>query len=218
MGYLSSKNYFLFGFLFLCVFARGLSYCGSFIGAGSSILCIYPAEILSFTAELKDDNTVELKWSTAAEKNNAYFDIQRSPDGEDWETLASIPGAISTSVKKAYKLLDEYPLNQLSYYRLQQVDLDGRTKISPVVKIDLENRLNYTVKVYPNPTSQSIVFQGNAEELNGLMAYDMVGRSMDLSSITNLVNANKLILDLSSWLPGIYFFRTKSKTMKVIKT
>lgn len=120
--------------------------------------------------------------------------------------------------QKAYKLLDEYPLNQMSYYRLQQVDLDGRTKISPVVKIELENRLNYTVKVYPNPTSQSIVFQGNAEELNGLMAYDMVGRSMDLSSITILVNANKLILNLSSWLPGIYFFRTKSNNMKVIKT
>jgi hypothetical protein len=218
MGRLSSKDYFLFSLLFLCGTARGMSYSGSFMSGGFDILCIYPVEMLSFTAELKEDNTVELKWSTAAEKNNAYFDIQRSPDGEDWETLASIPGATSTSVKKNYTALDEYPLNHLSCYRLQQTDLDGRTKISLVVKIDLENRLNYTVKVYPNPASQSMVVQGNAEELSGLMAYDVSGRSKDMSSITLLVNANKLILDLSSWLPGIYFFRTKSNNMKVIKT
>lgn len=188
------------------------------LGTISKMQTPLPVELLYFNAELLEDNTVELTWSTAAEKNNAYFEIQRSPDGKDWETLESIPGSISTSVKKNYKTLDEYPLNQLSYYRLQQVDLDGRTKVSPVVKIDLENRLNYTVKVYPNPASHSMVVQGNAEELDSLMAYDMIGRSKDLSSVAIWVNANKLILDLSGWLPGIYFFKTKSHVMKVIKT
>lgn len=188
------------------------------LGTISKMQTPLPVELLYFNAELLADNTVELRWGTAIEKNNAYFEIQRSPDGADWETLETVPGAISTSLKKSYKTLDKYPLNQLSYYRLQQVDLDGGTKISPVIEINLENRLNYTVQVYPNPALHSIIVQGNATELESLLAYDKFGRSMNLSTITVSVNANKLILDLTTWLPGIYFFRTKSSTMKVVKT
>jgi len=68
---------------------------GNYSGSGKSCLgsknneVPLPIELLSFTAECKEQNIV-LKWITLTEKNNIYFTIEKSFDGINWKILANI--------------------------------------------------------------------------------------------------------------------------------
>jgi hypothetical protein len=176
-----------------------------------------PIELLGFTAELSENKEVELTWSTATEKNNDHFEIERSLTGKDWELVALVPGAKNSSTRKYYSSKDEHPYNQLSYYRLKQVDLNGRFTNSPIISLDLENQLDWSVDLYPNPSKGEITIQGPVEELQNFEVYDVTGRQQDLGAVVNYLNANKIILDLTEWKSGVYFFKSKSVIRKFIK-
>jgi hypothetical protein len=178
---------------------------------------LFPVDLLTFTAELSNNSQVQLKWSTATEKNCDHFEILRSSDGVAWEILARIESAINSSEIKHYTYVDQYPYNLNSYYRLKQHDSDGRTKEFPVVVLDLSNRLNYNVEIFPNPASDIITVQGDQIELESIHVYDLTGREINLSSKILRFGSNKINIDLSSLLNGVYIFRTHSAVMKVIK-
>jgi hypothetical protein len=174
-------------------------------------------ELLSFTAKLRENIEVEITWSTATEKNNDHFEIEKSLNGMDWEMVALVAGAKNSSTRKYYSSKDEHPYNQLSYYRLKQVDLNGRFTNSPIISLDLENQLDWSVDLYPNPSKGEIIIQGPVEELQNFEVYDVTGRHQDLGTVVNYLNANKIILDLTEWKSGVYFFKSKSVIRKFIK-
>ena len=99
-----------------------------------------PVELLSFTAIRRNDN-VQLKWQTASETNNDFFNIERSEDGRHWQTLGKMDGAGNSSETLAYTWTDQSPLRGLSYYRLKQVDFDGRYAYSWVRSVAIEIHL-----------------------------------------------------------------------------
>lgn len=105
-----------------------------------------PIELFSFTG-FSDNRTNVLTWETASEKNNDYFELERSVDGEVWETVAKVDGAGTTTDVHTYSYLDtdfEYVMN---YYRLKQVDYDGTEKESGIIVIDNSVRNKELVKV-----------------------------------------------------------------------
>ena len=93
--------------------------------------------------------SVNVSWATAIEKNNAWFEVQRSAIGEVFETVGTVKGQGNTSSAHNYAFVDSRPLAGLSYYRLRQVDTDGTTAYSPVAAVQLRNELT----VYPNPST-----------------------------------------------------------------
>ncbi|WP_234997309.1 T9SS type A sorting domain-containing protein [Hymenobacter roseosalivarius] len=110
---------------------------------------ILPVELVSFTAKLQN-NKVNLNWVTASEKNNKGFEIQRSEDAATFSTILFKNGKGTTSNKSIYTAFDEQPLSGISYYRLKQVDNDGKISLSNVVVIT--NSELVEVAMYPNPT------------------------------------------------------------------
>jgi len=84
-----------------------------------------PVTLLDFKAENKK-NYVELKWSTATEENNDYFVIQKSKDAEDFTTMTTVKGAGNSNIIQNYLYKDLTTLNKITYYKLLQVDYDGR--------------------------------------------------------------------------------------------
>jgi hypothetical protein len=114
-----------------------------------------PVTWLSFRAALEGDD-VQLAWSTASESNNEGFDVQRSENGRDWQTLAFVPGAGTTSEVTNYEYTDQSPItnHQSLYYRLQQRDYDGTTDYSPVRVVELGTAGG--IRVFPNPADEAV--------------------------------------------------------------
>ena len=66
-----------------------------------------------------------IKWSTDSEQNSSHFDLESSVDGENWRKITTIPSAGNSTEELKYSYID-YNLNELTYYRLQQFDIDGK--------------------------------------------------------------------------------------------
>lgn len=163
-----------------------------------------PIELLDFTVTNLDDD-VKVNWSTATEINNDYFLLQRSQNGSDWEDLQFIDGAgNSTSIIK-YEYIDINPLKGTSFYRLKQVDFDGKSSLSEVVKIKTGN--DPEVLIYPNPAKDYIIIEKyNADNII-ISLHDLTGRSYQLSSKTE---GNTEKLQLNNLASGLYFIVVQS--------
>ena len=110
-----------------------------------------PVELTRFEAATKGP-AVGLSWATASENNSAYFDVQRSATGTDYETIGRVAAQGSSSRLRAYDFLDARPLAGLAYYRLRQVDNDGTAAYSPVATA----RRGPDDAIYPNPTADAV--------------------------------------------------------------
>lgn len=113
-----------------------------------------PIELISFTASVCVNEKVCLKWATATEKNNSYFDVQRSLNASDFETLLyvnskSVNGNSSSTLN--YEAIDENPISGVSYYRLKQVDKDMTFHNSSIISVNNVIEKNIRFIIYPNP-------------------------------------------------------------------
>ncbi|MFT6243858.1 MAG: hypothetical protein ACJA0U_000186 [Salibacteraceae bacterium] len=135
-----------------------------------------PVELTSFTAKCSGQG-VELEWSTATEINNDYFSIYRTKDGNEWEDIARINGAgNSTSINK-YSFTDNEPYNSLTYYKLQQRDINGAIKDYTAISQDICQRNESEVSIYPNPCVETlnISFSGDKDEIISTSVYNLIG-------------------------------------------
>lgn len=108
-----------------------------------------PITLTTFTA-IPENSSVKLEWSTASEKNNDHFVLERSKDALNFEVFAEKEGSGNSSVLLKYNYEDRNPHPGLSYYRLRQVDLDGSSTCSPIVAVTL-NKTEGGLLVFPNP-------------------------------------------------------------------
>ncbi len=145
------------------------------INADIYAFTVLPLELTRFEAE-KGENFTKLNWETATETNNRAFQIERSPDAQNWETLEQMAGAGNSHETKNYNWTDRQPLDGTSYYRLRQIDFDGKSSLSPVRKIDRTSAIVFTV--FPNPTvSSTTIKTSSATECEALVdLIDATGR------------------------------------------
>ncbi|HEY5750368.1 MAG TPA: T9SS type A sorting domain-containing protein [Chryseolinea sp.] len=118
------------------------------LGSTNTVL---PVTLSAFSAVL-NNGAVELAWTTRTETNNAYFVIERSDETLSFDSIAWIAGAGNSKLENHYAKTDYYPLPNVSYYRLKQVDFDGTSSYSNVVRIKNTGAPRPTLIVYPNPT------------------------------------------------------------------
>jgi Secretion system C-terminal sorting domain len=113
-------------------------------------------------SEIKvNNNKVQniITFTTASEINNAGFDIERSSDGFDFQKIGWVDGHGSTSEEKHYTFIDTKPLPGMNYYRLRQMDYDGRFEYSHIVSVE---KISDGVYLYPNPASDILNIQNAA--------------------------------------------------------
>ncbi|WP_369811078.1 T9SS type A sorting domain-containing protein [Hymenobacter aranciens] len=114
-----------------------------------------PVELTRFTATAQA-SSVATAWSTASEKNSAYFEVERSADGRTFTPIGRVEAAGFSSTPRSYSLRDAQPLPGLSYYRLRLVDADATFSYSPVVAVRFTGKADApTVVAYPNPSQGS---------------------------------------------------------------
>lgn len=137
--------------------AEGLSGTSHIIDNDSTTICSLsglPIELLSFTAEVFNEEEVNVIWETGVEENNDFFEVLRSSNGLTYKLVATVRGAGNSSESRQYNVVDSEPLDGTSYYLLRQTDFDGNTEDFGPKAIEINNNTdngNCVLTVYPNP-------------------------------------------------------------------
>ena len=182
---------------------------------------LIPVELTSFSASL-NNNMVILSWETATEKNNHYFEVQRSSDNISFTTIGNVQGKGNSVVSQAYSFSDVSPLNGISYYRLKQVDFSGEFDYSAVAEVNVGDPLSFELRQnYPNPFNPStdISYSLPAASKVSLRVFDPLGREAALL-IDEFQEAGNYLATFNSHglSSGIYFCRiTAGDFVKTIK-
>lgn len=129
-----------------------------------------PVELLSFTASPLEAS-VRLDWSTATELNNDYFTVERSEDAITFETIGKVFGSGTSSEMHDYEFSDNAPRDGVNYYRLLQVDYDGKYQLSPVVPVDFHSTHSAIFSHYNHGNSQLEIafFTGNGRKVRATL-------------------------------------------------
>lgn len=116
-----------------------------------------PVHLTHFTGRAKAAYN-ELSWATANEETNEYFGVERSSDARRWESIGRVAGQGSTESAQYYQFQDASPLIGTSYYRLRQVDYDGRFDYYGPVAIRRQ-AVAGEVQLFPNPAKGQLFVQ-----------------------------------------------------------
>jgi hypothetical protein len=164
-----------------------------------------PVRLVSFSAELNQPS-VKLKWTTATETNNDFFNVERSTDENRWTVIKKVKGAGNSNSLVNYEAYDDAPVNGTAYYRIAQTDLDGTTTYSGI-KI-VKNVMNGKgISIYPVPaTGNTINFAGISDYKNNSLTLRNAGGSILFST-----TLSKASVELPSLATGVYFVRVMNK-------
>ena len=158
----------------------------NFTVSGWTAVGILPVDLLTFTG-IALPNGNKLAWETIAERNNKQFEIQKSTDITNWETIGTVAGAGTSETIKSYSFVDTNVKGAINYYRLKQIDKNGEFKYSNIVSIKngIENTIISAPR--PNPATSFIeidISTQNAENID-IKVVDILGRT--------LINQTKLL-------------------------
>lgn len=139
---------------------------------------VLPIELVSFMV-FADECDVSIEWRTASETNNSHFVIERSSNGIDYEDIAHVEGAGTSTEPIDYSHIDQPGFGNY-YYRLRQVDFDGTSTTSRVRYVSVENCGAFNPILYPNPASGTVNvdFVAQSDGLASFAIYSMNGQLM----------------------------------------
>ena len=174
-----------------------------------------PVDLTKFTAERIGSNAL-LSWTTASEENNKYFEVEVAASKEalinsSFEVIGMVDGKGTTSELNDYTFEDKTPgKNGFRYYRLRQVDYDGKYEYSEIKIVDFTIQKE-PVSIYPNPTTDFAII--DIEEISAthisVQLIDASGEVYQAFEYEEADGLERLRLDLWEVPPGMYFVRLK---------
>jgi|GEM_PF-1991624 len=175
-----------------------------------------PIELLAFYGRAESARNL-LFWTTASEQDNLGFEVQRSTDANvaHFETLGTVPGAGDSNAPATYRFTDDRLEGTAHYYRLRQVDVDGRYIFSPMLFLrndQLPSDLLYSNPVRDALTVRSVNAGFDCQTFHLLNAQGETVRS-------TLAHGDGFSIDLSGLPSGAYFLKNSGtpKLYEVIK-
>ncbi len=177
-----------------------------------STFSILPVKYSSFVAN-GVNRTAVLDWTTEIEINHDHFEVERSFDQQNFRTVGYVLEGIKGASGTAYSFKDnsgELKSQSVAYYRLKQVDIDGRANYSEVRKVRFDGNVT-TVTTYPNPFTESVSISFNANEAGTaevrVISLDGIVKAKKSTEIIKGYN-NIAIDQLSKIGSGIYIIHT----------
>lgn len=183
-----------------------------------------PVELLSFSGQAKD-NYNELKWVTGTEINNSGFEIERSVSGFDWNKIGFVAGAGNSVVNRYYSFSDNQINVEAYYYRLKQIDFNGKHVYTKAILLSRKNYAELAVQsIYPNPF-KSLITIDFSNELTDKLTIELYTITGQLVHTFEFAEADKnylLNLDGIQLPQGVYLLRLrsdrKSYTRRIVHT
>lgn len=180
-----------------------------------------PVELILFTADAINNQSVLCRWTTATEINNDFFTVERSRDGMNFEPIGTVDGAGNSTSILQYQHPDNNPYRGISYYRLRQTDFDGQFSYSPPVAVRLVDRSGMLVSPTLADESFTIFTNFTEESRLTLHLYTADGRLVMKNSWYLMAGVTTTEVPRGSLAPGAYFANLitnddRSQTFKVV--
>lgn len=180
-----------------------------------------PVTLTRFSAKLLQSNQVEVDWATSMEINCSRFIVQRSYDGTVFNDFQTVAGNGTTNLMHAYSAIDDLNsfTGNLAYYRLKQIDLDGKQNISKIITVKLSSSENHTT-VSPNPFSDYININTQWENSENVTVniFSVQGKIVASKQVSANKGNNVIRIDNLSNLPaGNYYLQLISPNQKIVQ-
>lgn len=200
--------------LLLCCCTGGAAaqYSGGF-GTGGARSCIFPSIVLPvemlWMEATCETNTPTLSWATATERNSSHFLIDRSGDAATWETVGRVQAAGHSQQIIEYTWRDDRPRStSITYYRLRQVDLDGREEVFATFPIENCTHQWGSLFIHPNPGTDRCTVRvdgpANDKEPLRLIVSDALGKQLRAAVVVMNDGQGIHDLNLQELAPGAY--------------
>ena len=180
-----------------------------------TVINVLPLTLLEFNGRIFNNNGF-LNWKTTDEINTASFDIERSIDGRNYITVGDVV-AFNASGINQYNYTDNNITTlgvPVVYYRLKQVDIDGRFTYSRIVALSIDNSRSI-VLLYPNPVfnEANITITISKAEKIQTRIFDNEGRVVKKQQWNIAAGSTSLSVDVSSLAKGMYYLELKGETI-----
>jgi hypothetical protein len=202
-------------------FASAASAAAGGAGANGQVVISYtatlPVKLTSFAAN-KLGTAVQLKWTTASEQNNFHFDIERSTDGKVFSNIGRRSGAGNSNVAIDYSFSDYNPAAGINYYRLNQVDLDGKATLSNPIAVNMGfEGLAMQVFYSANAADLKINITSDQDSKGQFIVYSVSGQKIVEQSLTLTKGNNDFSISMPDFGSGVYIAAYKNGNQLVNK-
>ncbi|MBL4861976.1 MAG: T9SS type A sorting domain-containing protein [Crocinitomicaceae bacterium] len=170
---------------------------------------VLPVELISLNAQSFSGYN-RISWSTATEHNSDYFEIQRSDDGKEFYAIGKVSAAGNTLEERKYEWIDRVPSGSVIYYRLKQLDFDGRFDYHGPKSLYFNNGDDITV--IPNPVeSQAMVSFGYEIGRNYVYSVqDLSGRVVLIGNFNPKFKNETILFQTDDFKKGMYILTVNS--------
>ena len=172
-----------------------------------------PVSIISLDAKPVADK-VEVVWATAMEKDNNYFEVERSLDGKNFTSIGQVTSRGNSDYKVNYSFTDANPAKGVAYYRLRQVDFDGTTSFFGPVAARINGTAPVITSVYPNPvtTVANLSLELAPKEEAQVRVISLIGTIVLEKTISSEDGAGTYELPVNTLQPGAYIIEVTTAT------
>ncbi|HYJ62828.1 MAG TPA: T9SS type A sorting domain-containing protein, partial [Parafilimonas sp.] len=180
---------------------------------------VLPVTLFNFRGEIKNNQAL-LSWSTANEINNKGFEVEQSHDNKTFSSIGFVSAVKTSTGVNNYSFTSSELLSGANYYRLKQVDNDGASRLSSVVKLDFSK---FAWAIFGNPSNNTFIqLQTEAQSNVAVQIVTLNGQLIQTIRKGNLSQGTYNIpLNLSNAPHGIYIVKLlvdkNSYTKKLIK-
>ncbi|MEO6685035.1 MAG: choice-of-anchor E domain-containing protein [Dyadobacter sp.] len=173
------------------------------VSAGVCVVYTYedgalPVKLISFKVN-KEGAAANLTWKTTEEINSERFDIERSSNGKQWQTIGSVAAQGESAAVISYNFTDSEPMTGVNLYRLKMIDRDQTYAYSRINQLDFSGNTKFYV--YPNPVADQLFLQTSSEDISRIQVFNISGK------LVKDVNWVKQPVDVRSLATGTYAVR-----------
>ena len=180
-------------------------------------LSVLPVSFMNFSG-YKNGTKNSLLWTTASEQNNKGFEVQRSADGVNYTAIGFVnslaSGGNSQSVLN-YTFDDNSPVGKKQYYRLNQVDFDGKGKLSNIVMITRDKPTSLSIGgLFPNPARDkvNVIIETPQRDRVMVVVTDMGGKIVKQQLENVDVGSNTVPVEIGNLASGSYLVKLICKS------
>lgn len=184
---------------------------------GPVICGTFPVELLDFSA-IQEELDAVIQWSTATESNSSHFVIERSIDGEIFESVSdNISAAGNSSSTLSYQFVDQDIAKMgvaVFQYRLKQVDLDGAFIYSDLEILTVAASSSLYISAFPNPAVNELTLsiRSIASQHVSWRLIDQVGREVKKGEIDNVIARYDTSIPVENLSPGLYYLQVEGES------
>ena len=143
-------------------------------------------------------------WETISEENSDKFIVQRTKDGITFEDMTDVSASGNSGTLKEYSYLDTAPIHGESYYRLKEIDIDGKEQYSKLFPIDFDAPEHVNLTLYPNPVTTHFSLHSDGDLSNAEVIVE-TSNGQIVSPRRTHTQDNQIDFNTTRLSQGIYF-------------